>query len=564
MNEKKKRERTAARAYTLPTLPSLPGLPDDVQPLNDRHARRREDAENELLAKCRLLADGKDPSFAEEFMETLSTYEAQEGENSVLAHKVNGIVIAFLSAKHYIFKTLDGLQGTADGPAPIEVFFRDIRSTYLGVGEELEALAREEQELDQCIRRHNPMAMAEGSASKQVEGSQDCQSVLRELLDRHVLAEAHVKEAVRQEFSKLERTIQRKTSQIHGRETSLPRLPQSKRAGGACAVSSSFMRARNEAARTAQGKGRRALLKEISEILPHVKYSTLERQNEQFKQNQQQKIRGKEAVELHQREVRRLAKSCEEKLAKSCEEARRKATTAVETLQWEVHAGVYDRHLRHCRKEKAINEEIRSFMAMEDERLAAAERQRREEAMQRERAEQKEMLAAYHDEVHRRRAAEQEAEEMRRLREEQDRQANLAVTEKRVRYRQQLDNARMEERQAREELLKEESMARQLRLERLASSVAPEVEADPARARAHTLASSSALALDGEEGRAFNDVHGYFDDRLFQDQRFRIGEALRAAGLHTTDYGRSVLTDIKSNVQHRQDMRTTYDKMARP
>ena len=70
--------------------------------------------------------------------------------------------------------------------------------------------------------------------------------------------------------------------------------------------------------------------------------------------------------------------------------------------------------------------------------------------MQRERAEQKEMLAAYHDEVHRRRAAEQEAEEMRRLREEQDRQANLAVTEKRVRYRQQLDNARMEERQARE------------------------------------------------------------------------------------------------------------------
>lgn len=59
-----------------------------------------------------------------------------------------------------------------------------------------------------------------------------------------------------------------------------------------------------------------------------------------------------------------------------------------------------------------------------------------------------------------------------------------------------------------------------------------------------------------EEGTAFNPVHGYFDERLFQDQRFRIGEALRAAGLHTTNYGRRVLTDIKSTVPTRSDTKT--------
>ena len=137
--------------------------------------------------------------------------------------------------------------------------------------------------------------------------------------------------------------------------TPLPKLSQSKskkRVPGQ--VSSSFMRARNEAAKTAQSKGRKALLKEISEILPHIKYSTLERQNEQFQQQQQQRIRNKEFVELHKREMKRLVKASEEKLALSSDEARKKACNAAACLEWEVHADVYAQHLKHYQKERAL------------------------------------------------------------------------------------------------------------------------------------------------------------------------------------------------------------------
>ena len=521
----------------------------------------REDAENDLLAQCRLLADSKDPRFGDDFVETLTTYESQEGKVKVLSHKVNGIIIAFLSAKNYIFSMLDSIQESSDGgPAPVEVFSSDIRSTFLSVKEEIAALEEEEAALDHFIKKHSPLQW-EGASSSPKGGLSECQSVLQALLDKYVLAEGHVKEEVKQEFAKLERLFEKKPN------GSLPKLRQSSKKasglGGGSSVTSSFLRARNEAARISQNKGRKALLKEISQILPHVKYSALEKQNEQFQQQQQQRTRSQEMHELHKRELKRVAKKSEEKLQRSSDDAKKKATSAVARLEWEVRADVSAQHLKHFRKEKAIDDEIRSFMAMEDEKRSRLERERRVEAIMRERDHQKQLLAVYHDEVERKKAAQLEEQQMKNLLEEQQRALNLVETEKRVKYRQQLDSVRNEERQAKEELQREEELAKRLRLERLAASVAPEVEADPARARAHTFASASMLEGEDEEGegKAFNSVHGYFDDRLFQDQRFRIGEALRAAGLHTTDYGRSVLTDIKSNVQHRPDMRTTFDKM---
>ena len=453
------------------------------------------------------------------------------------------------------------------GSEPLEVFFNDIRSTYLSVMEEIGALVEEEETLDQFIKKYSPN-QADGSSSTH-DHLPSCQQVLKELLSKYVLAEAHVKEAVRLEFEKLETLLERKVRTMGSSiykpgGTPLPKLSQSKskkRVPGQ--VSSSFMRARNEAAKTAQSKGRKALLKEISEILPHIKYSTLERQNEQFQQQQQQRIRNKDFVELHKREMKRLVKASEEKLALSSDEARKKACNAAACLEWEVHADVYAQHLKHYQKERALDDEIQGYIRKEEEEKKRIERERQEEAERKEREHQRQRLAVYRDAIGRKRLAEYEAERMRKLEEEQQRAMLLVETEKRVKYRQQLDSMRNAERQAKEELIKEELRAKEFRLERLASSVAPEIEADPARARAHTYASASMLTDEHDgDGTAFNPVHGYFDDRLFQDQRFRIGEALRAAGLHATNYGRQVLTDIKSNVPHRNDMRTTVQKMA--
>ena len=550
-----------------------------------------EDAENDLLANCRFLADDKDPSFGDVFAETLASYEEQESQVKVLSHKVNGIIIAFLSAKNY----MQAMRGSIDeDQSPIEVFFSDIRATFLSVKEEIGALEREEEDLDQFIRRNTPRSDVLSSSQDTLPSTQ---SVLKDLLDKYVLAEAHVKEAVRHDFNKLEaafeskgkaKILQNKKNQHHSHHLKkynsnnafsspivssssskdfLPKLGQSKRAGGGggggSSISSSFMRARNEAAKMTQVKGRKALLKGISDILPHVKYSTLERENENFQMQQQQRIRSKELTELHSRELKKLVRTCEEKLAKSTEEAKKKASEAAACLEWELHADVFTQHLKHCKKEKAIDDEIQAFITKEAEEKERIERERQEDAIRKEREHQKQLLSAYHDEVEKRRLAKEEERQMKKLQEEQERALLLVESGKRVKFRQQLDLMRTEERNAKEELIKEELRAKEMRLERLASSVAPEVEADPARLRSHTFASSSLFKEDQEgDGEAFNPVHGYFDDRLFQDQRFRIGEALRAAGLHSTQYGRQVLCDIKSNNPQRTDMKTSYQKMA--
>ena len=100
-----------------------------------------------------------------------------------------------------------------------------------------------------------------------------------------------------------------------------------------------------------------------------------------------------------------------------------------------------------------------------------------------ERENQKQMIALYRDEMERKRAEEQREREMKKLQEDHERAMLLIETEKRVKYRQDLNGMKKEERQAREELLQEEERAKQRRLERLAQSVAPEVEADPTRMR---------------------------------------------------------------------------------
>ena len=523
-----------------------------------------EDAENEVLANCTLLADNKDAQFGEVFMETLSSYETQEGEIKVLSHKVNGIIIAFLSAKNYIFSMLDTIEPAAEGQQdPVQVFASDIRSTFMSVSEEVSALREEEEALDQYIKKYSPLHS--DVAVYGTEGLPDCRGVLDDLLRKYVIAETHVKDAVREDFAKLEKSFERKASaSAQSSAKTLPRLPhKSRRAGGggqgtaAPSISSSFMHARNEAAKTSQSKGRRALLKEISEILPHIDYSSLEKQNDQFQLQQQQRMRNKELSELHTRELKRLAKRSEERLLRSSNKAKKKASSAAACLEWELHADAYTQHLKHCRKERAIDDEIRAQIHLEEERRVKIEKEKRDEIIRMERENQKQMIALYRDEMERKRAEEQREREMKKLQEDHERAMLLIETEKRVKYRQDLNGMKKEERQAREELLQEEERAKQRRLERLAQSVAPEVEADPTRMRAHTYASYLMFEADqDEEGTAFNPVHGYFDERLFQDQRFRIGEALRAAGLHTTDYGRRVLTDIKSNVPTRSDTKT--------
>lgn len=76
----------------------------------------------------------------------------------------------------------------------------------------------------------------------------------------------------------------------------------------------------------------------------------------------------------------------------------------------------------------------------------------------------------------------------------------------------------LQERQAAAEAAE---VAREKRLSQLRALVAPEVENDPQRVMAPTVASSAADKDKDAEG-AFHPVHGYTTDQVAKDQRFKV------------------------------------------
>ena len=48
-------------------------------------------------------------------------------------------------------------------------------------------------------------------------------------------------------------------------------------------------------------------------------------------------------------------------------------------------------------------------------------------------------------------------------------------------------------------------------------------------------------------------LHSFTDRKVTSDLRFKVGEALRKAGLHTTDYGRRILSSLPPSQPPRSD-----------
>ena len=169
------------------------------------------------------------------------------------------------------------------------------------------------------------------------------------------------------------------------------------------------------------------------------------------------------------------------------------------------------------------------------EQLAEAQRVKFEA----ERAHKKALIAAYQQEQQEnaRKTAlitlEEEAAKMA---------AKLAQAEynlKRVQYRIELDERKkemMREQREHLRLLGEEKM---MRLERVTQAVVERMnlQADPYK----PTYASTATRLANDE---LFPVYGYADETLMKDMRFKLGHALRNAGLNGTDYAREVLQKV--------------------
>lgn len=113
----------------------------------------------------------------------------------------------------------------------------------------------------------------------------------------------------------------------------------------------------------------------------------------------------------------------------------------------------------------------------------------------------------------------------------------------------------------------EEQAALEARLDALRSLVQVNVEADPERLVSHTVASKAAMK-EGLEHREWIEQHagqlqrglavaGYSDAQIMSDKRFRLQQALHAAGLANSEYARQVLKGVEPARAPRPDMKST-------
>ena len=176
--------------------------------------------------------------------------------------------------------------------------------------------------------------------------------------------------------------------------------------------------------------------------------------------------------------------------------------------------------------------------AAEEERQAALDEAQRakDEA---DRSHKKALLATYHQEQ----AAMAREAALAKLEEEEIKQAErVAQAEynlKRVQHRIEMENEKRQaqiEKEEHERLLGEEHAMKLMRFHEkvLASLNVPD---DPTRVFKDTAATA---AQPHAKGGLFP-VHGYADETLMKDVRFKLGHALRNAGIHDSDYARQML-----------------------
>ena len=527
------------------------------------------------------------------FGDWLAESEQQEHEMEDFSHKINGVIIALLSTKNYLLAMRDEL--TKEGnTAPFEQYAADIRETVTSLHAEAAAMGQEDERLSAEIRQHmanvseyDRVAGPEGGA---VDGFLD--DIQNTLFTQYALADAKLKEELESDFQRVKQTYNRKLDALIQKASGIPgaaaadALPdmastepapapapetpsrgdgkhgkegKEGKEGKGKLTTATFMRARNEALKRSHDKGRRPLLREIAAILPHVPFAEIEQHNERFLAHQQFRTRRQDVVEAYRREVSRLATRAEQRLRASSDRAAARASQAADRLEWDVHGNHVKGRLEVLKRVKEADEEIKASMNAEAEREAAARREQAEAEHRRAMQHKRELVAVYRDEIERKRQEEEAEEAHRRSEEERLRALAQVENEKRVKVRQQIDQMKAEEREVREEIERQRQAERDERLQRMAASVAPHVESDPERARSHTFSSAAAYVVSaedeasGSEARPFKAMHGYYDETLFQDQRFKVGQALRAAGLHTTDYGRKVLSELMPSNNARPD-----------
>lgn len=250
------------------------------------------------------------------------------------------------------------------------------------------------------------------------------------------------------------------------------------------------------------------------------------------------------ALADYQRGVAALVSSCESAfvVAKRAEEERLEKVEAARRRDSEQA----NRHARLAERRASHEDLLRRRRSEEEQRRRAAAA--KADALQSKRAaEFQERLALLQTfEAHRTllRQKERELQEMKARAAEEERAARMQHNEARVEYRRAQEEERRRHQKAQEEEVAALQREKQQALERFFASVDKQlgVEADPLRIFKATSSSAQTESYETLAQTTRPSIAGFSDEQIMKDPRVRLYHALLAAGLHTTPYGREVVT----------------------
>ncbi|XP_078572645.1 coiled-coil domain-containing protein 148-like isoform X2 [Branchiostoma floridae x Branchiostoma japonicum] len=213
------------------------------------------------------------------------------------------------------------------------------------------------------------------------------------------------------------------------------------------------------------------------------------------------------------------------------------------------------------REQMAIEAAVKARMREEEEER----RQMEEEKEKKRRAKDHQRLVEFYEEKQRARAVAAEADR-RRMEELHKLMAEQAEHDKeRVRYREEQIEKKTQQRREAQERQEEEERQKERRLEALRQMVEPHVEVDPVRMMGNTTASKARMGIGAEEDiniqKPLFHLHGFTDQQVASDNRVRVEQALREAGLHTSEYARHILKDIAPPRPPRKDQESSVHRL---
>ncbi|KPA76074.1 hypothetical protein ABB37_08204 [Leptomonas pyrrhocoris] len=289
---------------------------------------------------------------------------------------------------------------------------------------------------------------------------------------------------------------------------------------------------------------RAALADRVSAVFPSMTAAQVQHAVDEGLSLRRAQAAGKAALSDYHRSIASLLSSCESAfvVAKEAQDDRLEKEAAAQqrsTEQASRHARLAEKRAAHeavLRRRRSVEEQRQSAAAAKADALRA---KRAEEFQERLR-----LLQAYETQRALLREKEQQLREMKARAIEEEKAARMKRNEARVDFRRRQEEQRLKEQKEQEEEVQALQLKKQQALERFFASVDKQlgVEVDPQRVLKATSSSAQTESYETLAQTTRPSITGFSDDQIMKDPRVRLYHALLAAGLHTTPYGREVVT----------------------